>query len=193
MLRYRQWWSVALVLAVVGCDTATEPVPIDENSLHRFHAKPRLSSTRGHGTHQISETLIVDFAHHALSLPNGRALGWFFQSVMLNGQLIEFLGKVTCVTFDADEGRAWVGGIVLRNNSEHPDFMTEINEPGRDVWFRVLDTGHGAADPDRATFLGFEGGAGIITSAEYCDTQPWPDNNERTNPVTDGRIVNRAR
>jgi hypothetical protein len=41
---------------------------------------------------------------------------------------------------------------------------------------------------DRTTFMGFEGGGGIITSEEYCDLQIWPDENARTSPVTQGDI-----
>jgi hypothetical protein len=90
---------------------------------------------------------------------------------------------------DAVNRRAWIGGVITKNLSEHPSFQAPRNEPGRDIWFRVLDSGEGAgADPDRTTFVGFEGDAGIITSAEYCAVQPWPDGNARTWPVTAGNI-----
>ena len=77
---------------------------------------------------------------------------------------------------------------MTENNSEHPDFTVDITQPGRDVWFRVLDTGD-SGEPDRLTFLGFEGGGGIITSAEYCEAAIWPDGDARTHPVTSGGIT----
>ena len=67
-------------------------------------------------------------------------------------------------------------------------YSTERTQPGRDVWFRVLDSGEGQSEPDRTTFLGFEGDADIITSQEYCDLAIWPDDNARTSPVTEGNI-----
>ena len=53
----------------------------------------------------------------------------------------------------------------------------------------VLDLGNGQADPDRSTFMGFEGGGGILTSDEYCAAKIWPDGNARTWPVVHGNIV----
>ncbi|NIU75387.1 MAG: hypothetical protein GWN71_17950, partial [Gammaproteobacteria bacterium] len=49
-----------------------------------------------------------------------------------------------------------------------PGFQEDVHQPGRDIWFRVVDYGEGenATQPDRSTFVGFEGDAGIITSAE---------------------------
>ena len=76
------------------------------------------------------------------------------------------------------------------NNSELEPFASgEIYQPGKDIWFRVLDEGDEDEGPaDRTTFVGFEGGAGIITSAEYCEVRPWPDDNARTNPLVEGDL-----
>jgi hypothetical protein len=56
------------------------------------------------------------------------------------------------------------------------------------VWFRVLDGGEGHGAIDRTTFLGFEGGGGTITSAEYCAARIWPVANARTHAVIQGNI-----
>ena len=117
------------------------------------------------------------------------AEGTFHHRTELGGEAIDFDGILTCMSIDADEGRAWIGGIVTRNRSVREPFASgEIYQPGRDIWFRVLDLGDDSDDVDRTTFVGFEGGAGIITSKEYCDTRPWPDDNARTNPVIEGEI-----
>lgn len=148
-----------------------------------------VASTTGGGHYLISGSLDVSFSFSAKQKSDGSANGHFRQSVVLSDQLIEFHGRVTCVAVDSVNQRAWVGGVVTANNSEHPSFTTEIHQPGKDVWFRVLDSGEGnGAEPDRSTFLGFEGGGGIITSQEYCDAMIWPDDNERTSPVTQGNI-----
>ena len=86
--------------------------------------------------------------------------------------------------------------MITQNLSTQPDFRDdEINQVGRDIWFRVVDYGEGAnaAEPDRTTFVGFEGGGGIITSQEYCDAQIWPGppgevEDARTNAVVAGNI-----
>lgn len=121
------------------------------------------------------------FSMSTVRYADGSATGRFHHALELEGQPVEFHGLVTCASFDPVNHRAWIGGIVTENNSVHPGFRTEIHEPGKDIWFRVVDYGEGeGAPPDRTTFVGFEGAAGIITSQEYCDAQLWPDEDART-------------
>ena len=147
------------------------------------------ATATGGGHFLVSGALDVAFSFSALQKNDGTANGQFRFSVELGGLPIDFHGEVICLTVDSANGRAWIGGVVTQNNSEHPSFIEEIHQPGRDVWFRVLDNGEGEdADMDRSTFLGFEGGGGIITSEEYCEAAIWPDDNARTSPVTQGNI-----
>lgn len=129
------------------------------------------------------------FSFTAQRLPNGATTGQLRYTIDFFGQEIEFHGTVTCLTVDPLEGRAWIGGVVTRNRSEAEPFASgEIFQPGKDIWFRVLDSGEGPNVVDRTTFVGFEGGAGIITSEEYCEVAPWPDDNARTWPVVSGNV-----
>jgi len=133
----------------------------------------------------LSETEVLDgrFSMSAIQTnPDGStAKGNFHHVLDFRGQDIDIKGRVTCLTIDAENGRAWIGGVITQNNSEaEPWASRDINQPGRDVWFRVLDAGQGGDVHGRTTFLGFEGGAGIITSAEYCDEAIWADDNART-------------
>jgi hypothetical protein len=145
-------------------------------------------STTGGGMYNAG--VIVEFSMSALGKADGSARGEFHHKTVLGGLAVDFSGRVTCVAVDSVNRRAWIGGVVTANRSEHPSFTGDINQIGRDVWFRVLDTGEGQTDPDRTTFLGFEGAAGIITSAEYCEAQIWPNDppNDRTSPLTAGDI-----
>lgn len=127
--------------------------------------------------------------------PGDAAQGQMRFSTVLGGLAIEFHGRATCLAVDPVNNRAWIGGVVTQNNSEHPAFTGDIHEPGRDIWFRVVDYGEGAgaSQVDRTTFVGFQGSAGIITSAEYCEAQIWPgppddEPDARTGPVTQGGI-----
>ena len=133
---------------------------------------------------------VMQFAFGAVVSPHGQAQGRFHQVREVGGLLVDFEGEVTCLAVDAANGRAWIAGVVTKNNSTHPAFLTGIHEVGDDAWFRVVDYGEGggAAQPDRSTVLGFEGAAGIITSAEYCATRPWPDADARTFPVSRGNL-----
>lgn len=131
----------------------------------------------------------VQFAVLASQQGGEPAHGRFHQRFDEGGGLvIDFDASVTCLAVDPVNHRAWIGGIVTENESTDPDYMTAINQPGMDVWFRVLDGGEGAGAIDRSTFLGFQGAAGFQTSAAYCAGRPWAANNARTWPVTVGEL-----
>lgn len=121
----------------------------------------------------------VTFAFTAKRLADGRVQGRFQQHQPAFG--FTYKGDVTCLAVDPVNHRAWIGGVVTQSNDPDP-----VAVPGKDAWFRVLDPDEG---PDRSTFLGFEGGGGILTSAEYCDRRIWPDDNARTWPVEHGNIT----
>jgi hypothetical protein len=139
------------------------------------------------------------FAFTAMQAADGRVRGQLRYTLDVFGLadlgladgLADFHGDVTCVSHDPANNRLWVGGVVTQNRSTQPDFAADpVAQVGDDIWFRVVDYGEGASagQPDRTTFTGFEGGAGIITSQEYCDTQPWPEDDARTNVVVAGNI-----
>jgi hypothetical protein len=127
----------------------------------------------------------VQFSFSAVQHPNGSASGAFHHSFVFDGHQVDYWGEVTCLAVDAATGRAWLGGVLTKVTSTHPDV---IELPGDDAWFRVLDTGPAsAADPDRSTFMGFKSEM-IETSEQYCALRIWPDGNARTHPVTQGNI-----
>ena len=189
LLRLTILTSTALFLACEGpTGPAQDAAPPDLGPSPMAGGGIEISATGG-GQYLFAGIGDIKFSLSTVQDGNGNASGRFRQSLVLGGLLIDFKGRVTCLAVDSENGRAWIGGVVTHNFSEHPAFQTDINEPGDDVWFRVLDSGEGSgADPDRTTFLGFEGGGGIITSEEYCEAQIWPDDNARTNAVTQGNI-----
>lgn len=183
-MRMTRWVSAGLVgILTLGCGEPTAPTP----AAGAPESEPSLLNLRigdlviGAGRF-VNPTLgTVTFAYSAIRLQNGRVTGKFFQDQRDLGFV--YAGDVTCFAVDPVNHRAWVGGVLTYSNDTDP-----IAEAGRDAWFRVLDTGK-SADPDRSTFLGFEGGGGIITSAQYCDAKIWPDGNARTWPVEKGNIL----
>lgn len=146
----------------------------------------------GHYTIDLGGGLVLD-AQFAMSghqtSPDGAATGNFHHGTELFEDGIDFRGTLTCLAIDPVEGRAWIGGVVTQNRSVREPFASgEIYQPGRDIWFRVLDNGQPSEGVDRTTFVGFEGGGGIPTSQEYCDARIWPDGNARTNPLSAGNL-----
>ena len=121
----------------------------------------------------------MQFSFVAVQHADGSASGRFHHFYESDGLTYEFWGTVTCVTFDAANHRAWIGGVLTKVSSTDP---TVGLFAGDDAWFRVLDS----PDGDRSTSMGFVGA--IESSEAYCAMQIWPDGNARTHPVTQGQI-----
>lgn len=187
MRRFRGLLGVLAGLALLACDHSRSLAPpaVSANR-SAAEADEEHASAEGVGHYDILG-LDVEFSFEAERHGRGdRAKGEFrVRADEGSGLFVDFLGKVTCLAVDPVNHRAWIGGIVIRNRSTDPDLLTKIHRPGRDIWFRVLDMG----DADRSTFVGFEGAAGFLTSADYCAGRPWPDDNARTWPVTIGGIT----
>lgn len=190
----RPSWSLllAFVVGLAACDraTTTEP-PRDRGGTPSFvtGGSGVTMATTGGGHYLLSGVFDVQFAFSALQKASGKAMGRFHHKLAAEGVVIDFSGEVTCMAVDPVNHRAWIGGVVTANRSTDPAFRTPIHQPGKDVWFRVVDYGEGGdAPPDRTSFTGFEGSAGIKTSAEYCAVRLWAPNDERTHPVTSGNI-----
>jgi hypothetical protein len=181
--------SVVLAIGIAACQDAAAPTRASLSAPALDQAADEgATSVTGSGVFSLAGS-DVRFDAHAVQGRNGRAHGKFHQRFDEGGGVvIDFDAEVTCLAVDAVNHRAWLGGTVTRNESTDPDYMTSINQPGSDIWFRVLDAGNGRAAGDRSTFLGFQGSAGFNTSAEYCAGQPWAANNARTWPVTSGGI-----
>lgn len=186
--------SATLVLvalaALTGCEAPDRESPIAPDV--RLAHVAGLSQASGGGHYLITLgdlELPGTFSFTANQKPNGTTGGQLRYTLDFAGQEVDFRGEVTCLTVDLEEGRAWIGGVVTRNDSEAEPYASgEQFQEGHDIWFRVLDAGEGGGVLDRTTFVGFEGGAGIDTSEEYCELAIWPDDNERTWPVQSGNI-----
>jgi hypothetical protein len=179
------------VAIAAGCQRApapTAPQGVSGSTAIQAERAVALGASGG-GRYLLINSIDAQFAFSANQHGDGRTSGEFHQALEFQGQHVEFHGTVTCVSADAENGRAWVGGVITQNRSAHPQFQTPRHQPGRDIWFRVLDTGEGQREAaDRTTFVGFEGDAGFPTSASYCAGQPWPAGNANTWPVTSGNI-----
>lgn len=173
-----------------ACTDAAGPVVTRDSTTPVAALAPNGVALRVNGDGTYDAGVIVDFETNAIVASDGSARGSFRHTTALGGLPIEFVGTVTCVGHDPINNRAWIGGIITENNSTHSSFVGDIHQPGRDIWFRVVDYGNGGSGTaDRTTFVGFEGSAGIITSAEYCSTKPWPEGDARTNALLSGNLI----
>lgn len=195
--------AIALAVALAACSEAPDDAgPLAPDIPVAFAGAGPIAHGTGGGEYVLPLAgidLPGTFAFSAMQFANGRAQGHLRYTLEVFGLAglglddghVEFHGEVTCVTHDPANNRLWVGGVVTQNRSTQPLFRDDATtQVGKDIWFRVVDYGEGAVadQPDRTTFTGFEGGAGIITSEEYCETQPWPDDDARTNAVVSGNI-----
>lgn len=178
-------FTLMAIVLVSGCDSSTDPnaqLQASHNELSAPHA------TQGGGHYLLQGAFPMQFSMAAVLQPDGSATGQFHHKGDVGGVWVDVQGEVTCAAVDPVTNRAWVGGVVTKNTSD-PGLQDAIHQPGRDVWFRVVDYGEGANAPaDRTSFLGFEGAAGIIRSIDYCAARIWPAGDARTHAVTSGNI-----
>jgi hypothetical protein len=125
--------------------------------------------------------------------PSGDAAGRYHYLGSLDGLTIDFRARVTCMMADPTTGRAWIGGVVTSNESQHPLFTGAIHQVGQPTWFRVADYGEGAdaPKPDRATRIFFTGSGGFTSAEVFCASGFWPilDGVERiTSPLMNGNV-----
>lgn len=137
-------------------------------------------SVTGGGSFLFGGSIPMQFSLSAVLRSDGSAAGSFHHFYSDGGFEYEFWGTLTCLTFDATAGRAWIGGALTKVKSDDPEVGLAA---GDDAWFRVLDS----SDGDRSTAMGFVGD--IPSSDEYCALQIWPEPNLRTHPVTSGQIT----
>ncbi|NOT07199.1 MAG: hypothetical protein HOP28_03245 [Gemmatimonadales bacterium] len=190
------WFAPLLLLAACGTDSTTAPQVPEPDPSPEALVQPLLSQnhwaitwTAGAGQFNAGAPL-VDFGYAVIGFGGGGALGTLHFKTVLSGFVVDFYGRATCLSVDPANNRAWIGGVITKNTSTHASFTTPIHQVGKDIWFRAVDySHHGGTPPDRITFVGFEGSAGIITSSEYCATKPWPANDERTNPLIKGGLA----
>jgi len=181
-MRYQSLVASGSMALALGCGSPASP----DAAGGQVGLRPELAadgvveSVTGGGqfVHPVFGTVTLSF--QAIRHADGRVTGRLQQHQPAFG--FTYKGDVTCFAVDPVNHRAWIGGVLTESND--PDPVTEV---GDDVWFRVLDTGDNAAEPDRSTFLGFEGA--IVTSEEYCQLKIWPEGNARTWPVEQGDIV----
>jgi hypothetical protein len=145
-----------------------------------------VTSTSGGGHYLVGGSLDVQFSFSAVRYRDGRVGGSFHDRTNDGLGVVDFDADVTCLAVDRNLGRAWIGGVITANLSTSPDYTSDVFQPGHDIWFRVLDSGHEEDQQDRRTFVGFEGA--IPSSADYCATRPWAPDNARTWPVSRGNI-----
>lgn len=182
------------ILLVGGCDKTPEvfdPEALPAPSTH----VPGVTATASGGGHFHNPAFGVDvqFAFTAVQLDHsGAATGTYhFTATSLTGLAIDVRGRISCMTTDpTNPGRAWMGGLITKNESEHPVFTGETSRVGRDGWFRVVDYGEGsnAAQPDRATMIFFEPAGGFTNAADFCDSQLWFAGDRLTNPLLNGAV-----
>ena len=176
-----RWFVAVLLGAATACSEPAAPEASRVHDVLEIDVAAGIAhqSVTGGGQFVHPDFGAITFAFTAQRLADGRVTGRFQQHQPAFG--FTYKGDVTCFAVDPVNHRAWIGGVVTQSNDPDP-----IALPGKDAWFRVLDSDDGL---DRSTFLGFEGGGGIITSAEYCAVQIWPEDNARTWPVEHGSIT----
>ena len=188
--------TLVVILLLAACDEAPEvigpaPAPLALTA-HASGATARASGG-GHFFGQFFFGVPVQFAFTAIQRDpaTGAADGRYHFSSTVDGLAIEIHGRITCMTVDPDNpGRAWMGGVITKNESAHPLYTGPTSQVGRDSWFRVVDYGEGvnASQADRASLVFVEPTGGFASARAFCDARLWFPEDRITNPLLSGNI-----
>jgi hypothetical protein len=183
------------ILLLGACDASPEvigPEPAPPAWSAHANGVTAKASGGGHFFGQFFFGVPVQFAFTAVQRdPSGDAHGNFHFSTTVDGLAIDIHGRITCMTTDpANPGRAWMGGVITKNTSEHPAYTGPTSQVGRDSWFRVVDYGEGASasQPDRASSIFVEPTGGFTSARAFCEAQLWFPEDRFTNPLLHGNI-----
>lgn len=184
------------VLLLGGCDPPPEVIGPETVTMPAWSAHAdgvsAMASGGGQFLGQFFFGVPVQFAFTAIQRERaGDAEGSFHFATRVDGLAIEVHGRITCLTTDpANPNRAWLGGVITKNESEHPLYTGPTSLPGRESWFRVVDYGEGAnaSLPDRLTFAFVEPTGGFTSARAFCDSRLWFPEDRITNPLLNGNI-----
>jgi hypothetical protein len=176
---------------VSGCESGSPPVAAPSLETNAANASAVVvASARGSGRVDLTSAGVppAKFYFSALRYADGSVSGEFRQTLEVGTLISDVVGKVTCLSVDSLNHRAWVGGVILQNRSTHPSWRVDsLHSVGLDVWFRVADYSL-VGQADRSTTYGFKHSAGFITSEDYCNGMPWPAADARTFPLSQGSL-----
>lgn len=184
------------ILLLSACDASPEvigPVPAPLALSAHANGVTARASGGGHFSGQFFPGAPGQFAFTATQRDpiTGDADGRYHFSSTVDGLAVEIHGRITCLTVDAENlGRAWMGGVITKNESEHPLYTGPTGQVGRDSWFRVVDYGEGLNAPgaDRASFIFVEPTGGFTSARAFCDARLWFPEDRLTNPLASGNI-----
>jgi hypothetical protein len=188
--------TVAAILLLSACDAGPNVIGPEPAALalskHANGVTARASGG-GHFSGQFFPGVPGRLAFTAIQRDptTGEADGRYHFSVSDDGLAVRIRGRITCMTVDPENpGRAWIGGVITKNESEHPLYTGPTSEVGRESWFRVVDYGEGAnaSQPDRASFIFVEPTGGFTSARAFCDARLWFPEDRLTNPMLTGNI-----
>ena len=100
---------IAFLFVLTGCDRAQEPLSPEPRSSTQAGVQ---AATTGGGAYTLLDGAVpVEFSYSAVQVSaDGTATGWARHVALFQGERLEFHTRVTCATFDEENGRAWSGG-----------------------------------------------------------------------------------
>src|SRR5688572_7186966 len=105
MRSIQNWLVLSPLLAAAACAAApAEPEDVDIAAMEAC-AGPHAS---GGGQYDLNG-LPIHFSFNALQLPNGSSNGHFHVHTSYDGLEADFRAKVTCLSVDEVNHRAWIG------------------------------------------------------------------------------------
>lgn len=128
----------------------------------------------GKGALERADGKIASFEFDANYTRSGPVSGRIDYTVFLDEGKIELNARVTCGHYDMTTKRAWVGGEIKANRSNHAEYKDGRFAVGQPVWFRFEESDTHPDPAAQISDLRFAGDDGFDSAKDFCAQKPWP-------------------
>lgn len=126
----------------------------------------------GKGTFERADGKLASFTFDANYTRSGPVTGNITYTVFLDEGKIDLTAKVVCGHYDMDTKRAWVGGTVSENRSNHSEYKDGDYATGGNLWFRFEESETHPEPAAQITDMTFGGKDG---AKAFCDAKAWSE------------------
>ncbi len=124
----------------------------------------------GKGTFERADGKLASFTFDANYTRSGPVTGNISYTVFLDEGKIDLSAKVICGHYDMDTKRAWVGGEITENRSNHSAYQDGDYATGGNLWFRFEES---ETHPDPAAKIADMSFGSKDGATAFCDAKGW--------------------
>jgi hypothetical protein len=147
---------------------APEPIP-PEAAI----PEDTIATVLGKGDLERADGKLAKFKYDVFYRSGGVVNGTAEYTTFLDEGKVDLTVELDCGVFDVETKRAWFGGKISDNRSNHSEYKDGRYAKGGQAWFRFEESMTHPEPPAQVADIRFAGDDGFETAAEFCKAKPW--------------------